>query len=110
MMTINNCDLQSTLHKQEIHLPQWLVLCLIAHVMHGHNWVEDMEDVSPTSSGGGDITCYVSPHIFLFWFCIQKGFKNKNDICYIFFEELFMLNGRPHIAKLMLKQSLVWCC
>jgi len=22
--------------------------------------------------------------------------------------ELFMLDGRPHIAKLMLKQSLVW--
>jgi len=25
-----------------------------------------------------------------------------------FCEELFMLDGKPHIAKLMLKQSLVW--
>jgi len=28
--------------------------------------------------------------------------------CHVFCEDLFMLDGRPYIAKLMLKQSLVW--
>jgi len=55
----------------------------------------------------GDIICHVPP-LFLFRFCIWKGFKNKSDVCHIFCEELFMLDGRPYIAKLMLKQSLVW--
>jgi len=45
-------------------------------------------------------------HFFLFKFCIWRGFKNKN-VCHVLCEELFMLDGRPHIAKLMLKQSLV---
>ena len=45
-------------------------------------------------------------HFFLFKFCIRKGIKNKN-VCHVLCEELFMLDGRPHIAKLMLKQSLV---
>jgi len=37
-----------------------------------------------------------------------RGFKNKSDVCYALSEQLFMLDGRPHIAKSMLKQSLVW--
>jgi len=57
-------------------------------------------------SDGGDIICYV-PHFFLFRFCIWRGFKNKSDVCYILCEDLFMLDGRPPKAKLMLKQS--WC-
>jgi len=56
-----------------------------------------------TFSDWGDIICHVPPTFFLFRFC--KGFKNKSDVLC---EELFMLNGRQHIAKLMLKQSLVW--
>ena len=48
------------------------------------------------------------PHTFLFRFCIWRGFKNKSDVCHVLCEELFMLGGRPYIAKLMLKQSLVW--
>jgi len=28
-MTINSCDSQSALHRQEIHLPQWLILCVL---------------------------------------------------------------------------------
>jgi len=51
--------------------------------------------------------CHV-PTLFLFRFCIWRGFKNKNDVCQVLYEELFMLDGGPHIAKLMLKQSLVW--
>ena len=37
-----------------------------------------------------------------------RGFKNKSDVCHVLCEELFMLDGRLHIAKFMLKQSLVW--
>jgi len=33
MMTINNCDSQSALHRQEIYSPQWLILCAMMHVM-----------------------------------------------------------------------------
>jgi len=29
MMTINNCDSQSALHRQEIYSPQWLILCVM---------------------------------------------------------------------------------
>jgi len=32
------------------------------------------------------------PHIFLFRFCIWRGFKNKSDVCHVLFEELFMLD------------------
>ena len=46
------------------------------------------------------------PHFFLFRFCIWRGFKNKN-VCHVLCEELFMLDGKPRIGKLMLKQSLV---
>ena len=48
------------------------------------------------------------PHFFLFRFCIWRGFKNKTDVCHVLCEELFILDGRPRIAKLMLKQSVVW--
>ena len=54
--------------------------------------------------GHGD----ASPHFFLFRFCIWSGFKSKSDVCHVLCEELFILDGRPHITKLMLKQSLVW--
>jgi len=40
--------------------------------------------------------------------CIWRGFKNKTDVCHVLCEEVFKLDGRPHIPKLMLKQSLVW--
>jgi len=46
----------------------------------------------------------MSPHFFLFRFSIWRGFKNKSDVCHVLCEELFMLDGRPHIANLMLKQ------
>ena len=38
----------------------------------------------------------MSPHFFLFRFCIWRGFKNKSDDCHVLCEELFMLDGRPH--------------
>jgi len=28
-MTINNCDSQSVLRRQEIYSPQWLILCVM---------------------------------------------------------------------------------
>jgi len=45
------------------------------------------------------------PTIFLIRFCIWRGFKNISYVCHVLCEELFMLDGRPHIANLMLKQS-----
>jgi len=48
----------------------------------------------------------MSPHFFFFRFWIWRGFKNE-IVCHVLCEELFMLDGRSHIAKLMLKQSLV---
>jgi len=33
-MTANNCAPQSTLHRQEIYPPQWLILCVMMHVMY----------------------------------------------------------------------------
>jgi len=48
----------------------------------------------------------MSSHFFLFRFCIWRRFKNKN-VCHVLCEEVFILDGRPHMAKLMLKQSLV---
>jgi len=72
---------------------------------HGRNLVGD---VSPHffRRGGHNMSC--SPHFFLFRFCISRGFKNKSDVCHVLCEVLFMLDSRQHIAKLMLKQSLVW--
>ena len=58
------------------------------------------------SDGGHNMSC--PPHFFLFRFCIWRGFKNKTDVCHVLCEELFILDGRPRIAKLMLKQSVVW--
>jgi len=46
----------------------------------------------------------MSPPLFLFRFCIWRGFKNKSDVCHVLCEELLILDGRPHVAKLMLKQ------
>ena len=40
----------------------------------------------------------------LFRICIWRSSKNKSDVCHVLCEVLFMLD----IAKLMLKQSLVW--
>jgi len=45
-------------------------------------------------------------HFFLFRFWIWRGSKNK-IVCHVLCEELFILDGRPHIAKLMLKLSWV---
>jgi len=33
-MTINNCDSQSTLHRQEIHSTERLILCVMMPVMY----------------------------------------------------------------------------
>ena len=74
---------------------------------HGCKLVGDTGVVPPTFSDWGDIIA-MSPHFFLIRFCIWRGFENKIYVCHVLCEELFMLDGRPHIAKLMLKQSLVW--
>jgi len=34
----------------------------------------------------------MSPHIFIFRFCIWRGFKTKSIICHILCEELFMFD------------------
>jgi len=49
----------------------------------------------------------MSPHFFLFQFCNWRGFKNKSDVSHVLCEELFffILDGRPHVAKLILKQK-----
>jgi len=63
--------------------------------------------VSPSLfQAGGDIICHAPP-FFVFRFCIWRGFKNKSDVCHVFCEELFMLDGRQYVAMLMLEQSLV---
>jgi len=36
--------------------------------------------------------CAVSSHIFLFRFCIWRGFKNNSDVCHVLCEEFFMLD------------------
>jgi len=46
----------------------------------------------------------LSRPLFLFRFCIWRGFKNKSDVGRVLCEELFMFDGKPYIAKLMLKQ------
>jgi len=38
----------------------------------------------------------MTPHFFLFRFCIWRGLKNKSDVCHVLCEELFMSDGRPH--------------
>jgi len=59
-----------------------------------------------TFSDGGEHSMPCPPYFFLFRFCSWRGFKNKSDVCHVLCEELFffMLDVRPHIAKLMLKQ------
>jgi len=73
--------------------------------MHGRNLVGDTGDVSPPlfQTGGHNMPC--PPHFFLFRFCIWRDFKNRSDVCHVLCEELFMLDGRPHIAMMMLKQK-----
>ena len=75
---------------------------------HGRNLVGDTWDVSLPLFQTGEHNMPFPPHFFLFRFCIWRGFKNKSDVCHVLCEELFMLDGRPYVAKLMLKQSLVW--
>jgi len=48
------------------------------------------------------------PTFFSLGFVFGEVSKIKVIVCHVLCEELFMLDGRPHIAKLMLKQSLVW--
>ena len=72
---------------------------------HGRNVVRDTKDVSPPLFQTGGIICHVPPHFFLFRVCIWWGFKNKSDVCHVLCDELFMLDDRPHIAMLMLKQK-----
>ena len=50
----------------------------------------------------------MSHPLFFLRFCVWRGFKNRSDVCHVLCEEIFMLEGRLHIAKLILKQSLVW--
>ena len=73
----------------------------------GAIWWGTVGRVPPTFSDGEDIICHVPPFL-LFRFCIWRGFKNKKVVRHVLCEELFTLGGRPYIAKLMLKQSLVW--
>jgi len=73
----------------------------------GAIWWGTGERVPPLfQKGGHNMLC--PPHFFLFRFCIWRGFKNKSDVCHVLCEELFMLDGRQYIAKLMLEQSLLW--
>jgi len=82
-------------------------LCMI-HMYMAAIWWGTRGTCTPHffSRGWHNMPC--PPHFFLFRFCIWRGFKNKSDVCHVSCEELFMLDGRPHIVKLMLKQSFVW--
>ena len=70
--------------------------------IHWRNLVGDTGDVPPLFSEGVDIICHEPPHFF-FRFFIWRGFKNNSDVCHLLYEDLFMLDGRPHVAKLLLK-------
>jgi len=76
-----------------------------------HQWAQFVGGhggrVPPTFSDGWDIICHATPTFFSLDFVFGEVSKNKSDVCHVFCEELFMLDGRPHKAKLMLKQSLV---
>jgi len=80
------------------------------HWQHGRNLVGYTGDVSRHffRRGGHNMLC--SPTFFSLFFSlfIWRGFKNNSDVCHVLSEELFMLDGRPNIVKMMLKQSLVW--
>ena len=54
--------------------------------------------------GGCNMPC--PPTFFSVRFCIWRGIKIK--VMFVLCEELFMLDGRLHIAKFMLKPSLMW--
>jgi len=82
--------------------------CCIWPDVHGRNLVGDTGDVSPSLFQTGRHNMPCPPYFFLFRFCTWRGLKNKSDVCHILCEELFMLDGRPYIAKLMLEQSLMW--
>jgi len=60
--------------------------------------------IPPLFQVGGYKTPF-PPKFFLFKFYIWRGFKNKSDVCHVLCEELFMIDGRLHIAKFMLKQN-----
>jgi len=75
--------------------------------LNGRNSVGTRGTCPPHFFRRGNIICHVPP-LFSLRFCISRGFKNKSDVCHVLCEEFFMLDGRPHIAKLMLKQILVW--
>jgi len=82
---------------------------LYIRLNHGRNLVVDTGDVSPHffRRGGHNMLCPPTFFSLLFSHFIWRGFKNKSDVCHVLCEELFMLDGRPHIVKVMLKQSLV---
>jgi len=72
----------------------------------GTIWWRTGRTCPSTFSYGGHVICHV-PQLFLCRLCIWRDFK-ESDVCHVLCEELFMLDDRPRIAKLMLKQSLVW--
>jgi len=37
-MTINNCGSQRALRRQEIYSPQWVILCVMVHVMYNQGY------------------------------------------------------------------------
>jgi len=76
---------------------------------YGRNLVGDTGDVSPHFFIRGDRICHVPPTFFSLGFVF--GEVSKRKVMFVMFcviDELFMLDGRPHIAMLMLKQSLMW--
>ena len=49
-------------------------------------------DIKPWAQFDGEIQYAMSPHFFLFRFCIWSGFKNKSDVCHVLCKKLFMLD------------------
>ena len=83
------------------------IQCCFGHVTafptprsHGRNLVGDTEHASLHFFRWGDIICHVPP-FFSLGFVFGEVLK-ISDVCHILCEELFMLHGRPHIAKFML--------
>jgi len=75
---------------------------------HGRNLVGVTGDVSPHffRRGGHNMPC---PLTFLsLGFVVREVSKIKVMFVAFYVKRFQMLDGRPHIAKLMLKQSLVW--
>ena len=68
----------------------------------GAIWLGTRGRVPPLfQTGGHNIP---RPPTFFSKFCIRKGFKNKSEVCHVLCEELFKLDSKPHIPKLMWKQ------